>query len=185
MTSPLDVKKKREKRKKKQEEPQMDMTPMIDVTFLLLIFFLCLEFKTLEGKLASNLPKDVGVNTSSAEPIEKLDLRVVNLNFGTKVASANGDPRRYELEGHRSYYYLGQKRVNTMPDLETALRKAAKVEVTDPNTGKRKKRPITIKTGPGVTYKDVTDVIDLARDADFTEITFGGGEGTTKKRNAK
>lgn len=183
MTTPLEVKKKREKRKKKIEEPKMDMTPMIDVTFLLLIFFLCLEFKTLEGKLASNLPKDVGVNKTQAEPIEKLDLRIVNLNLGTKVPDRT-DPRRYELEGHKSYYYLGQKRVSDMTQLEVELRKAAKVEVPS-ETGGRKKRPITIKTGPGVCYKDVTDVIDLARDADFTEITFGGGEGTTKKKNAK
>ena len=36
---------------------------MIDVVFLLLIFFICtMKFKVLEGKLATVLPKDVGVN---------------------------------------------------------------------------------------------------------------------------
>ena len=59
------------KKKKKESELarfsketcDLPMTPMIDVTFLLLIFFMCtLKFKTLEGKLAAYLPKDVGVN---------------------------------------------------------------------------------------------------------------------------
>ncbi|MCB9890315.1 MAG: biopolymer transporter ExbD [Planctomycetes bacterium] len=180
----LELKKKREKRKKKPEEPKMDMTPMIDVTFLLLIFFLCLEFKTLEGKLASNLPKDVGVNKTKAEPIEKLDLRIAMLNPGTRVPDKQ-DYRRYELEGHKVYYYLGPRKVTSMTELESELRSAAKVEVPDPETGKRKKRPITIKTSGGVCYKDVTEVIDVARDANFTEITFGGGEGTLKNPKAK
>ncbi|HMQ21332.1 MAG TPA: biopolymer transporter ExbD [Planctomycetota bacterium] len=184
MTSPLEVKKKREKRKKKMEEPKMDMTPMIDVTFLLLIFFLCLEFKTLEGKLASNLPKDVGVNKTQAEPVEKLDIRIALTNFGTEVKD-KADPRRYELVGHQVFYYLGPKRVSTTTELESELRKAAKVEVADPTTGKKKKRPITIKTAAGICYQDVTEVIDIAIDADFKEITFGGGEGTMKNPTAK
>ncbi len=55
------------------DDCEMEMTPMIDVTFLLLIFFMCtLKFKTLEGKLAAYLPKDVGVNQTDAEPIEKV-----------------------------------------------------------------------------------------------------------------
>ena len=55
------------------EEIKMEMTPMIDVTFLLLIFFLCtIKFKLLEGKLAAYLPKDVGVNSSQADPKDML-----------------------------------------------------------------------------------------------------------------
>ena len=60
-----------------KEESELEMTPMIDVTFLLLIFFMCtLKFKTLEGKLSAYLPKDVGVNTTQAEPIEKVEILV-------------------------------------------------------------------------------------------------------------
>ncbi len=33
------------------EEAEMDMTPMIDVVFLLIIFFLCIDFRILEAKL--------------------------------------------------------------------------------------------------------------------------------------
>ena len=177
-------KRKRKKAKKKKfEEAEMNLTPMIDVVFLLLIFFLCLEFKTLEGKLATNLPKDVGVNTSQAMPIEKLDIRVAQVNWGKQVKSKH-DPRRFELEGHKVAYFVNARRISTIPDLERVLRKAVKVKVTDAK-GKSKARPITIKTSAGVTYGDVTELIDTAIDSGFEEITFGGGEGTRKNPNAK
>ena len=69
-----------------QTEIELDMTPMIDVVFQLLIFFmLTIEFKTLEGKLAAYLPKDVGVNNTPAEPKEKVEIRVKVVNEGSKV----------------------------------------------------------------------------------------------------
>ena len=38
------------------EEQKGDMTPMIDVVFLLIVFFLCIEFKVLESRLDAFLP---------------------------------------------------------------------------------------------------------------------------------
>ena len=163
---------------------------MIDVTFLIIIFFLCLEFKTLEGKLAANLPKDVGVNTSKAEPMEKLDIRIVCPKGGwgkkklTDTVYAKNQ-RRFELIGHKVYWYIGPKKVTTIPGLEKELRKQAKKKVLDPKTKTLKTKPITIKAGPGVTYGDVTAVVDIALDAKFEEITFGGGEGTRAQQKAK
>jgi len=40
-----------------QEEVNMDMTPMIDVVFLLIIFFILMPPKKMEGKLESYLPQ--------------------------------------------------------------------------------------------------------------------------------
>jgi len=173
----------KKKKRKKPEPAEIDMTPMIDCTFQLIIFFLCCEFKTLEGKLSANLPKDVGVNTTQAQPIEKLDLRIENQEWGNKVPDRT-DSRRFELEGHRSFWYLGPTRVRSFPELEQLLRKEVKAKVPD-KTGKMKARPLVLKSGPGVTYADVTEVIDLAIDAGFEEITFGGGEGTRKNPKAK
>ena len=172
----------KKRKKKKIEEAVMDMTPMIDVTFLLLIFFLCLEFKTLEGKLATNLPKDLGVNTTPAEPIEKLDLRIELVEFGEEKKLSPTDYRRV-LIGHKVKYYVGAKPVRTIDRLEDILQREVKRKVPDnKNPGKMKVKPITIKTGPGVVYGDVTLVIDIARAAGFTEITFGGGEGSYRAK---
>ncbi|PIE22849.1 MAG: hypothetical protein CSA62_10395 [Planctomycetota bacterium] len=172
---------KKKKNKKKNEEAVMDMTPMIDVTFLLLIFFLCLDFKTLEGKLATNLPKDVGVNTSEAQPIEKLDIRITMLKFGKEEPTGYG---RRILLGHKVSWEVGRITVRTVKALEDMLKKEVKNRIPDKN-GKLKPKPITIKTGAGVVYGDVTQVVDIARAAGFEEITFGGGEGSYRNQQAK
>ncbi len=171
------------KRKKQKEENLMNMTPMIDVTFLIIIFFLCLEFKTLEGKLNTNLPKDIGVNTSIAIPIEKLDVYITCPKGGWgKEVPDKIDPRRFEVIGHKVHWMVGPTRVDTPQELERLLRKEAERKVKDPKTLKLKTKPITINFGPGVAYQDVTTFVDIAMDAGFTEITFGGGGGTRKSR---
>lgn len=46
-------------RKNRAPDGEMTMTPMIDMVFLLLIFFMCAtKFRTVEGKIDSNLPAD-------------------------------------------------------------------------------------------------------------------------------
>ncbi|MFQ5506626.1 MAG: ExbD/TolR family protein, partial [Planctomycetota bacterium] len=84
----------------------MDLTPMIDVVFLLVIFFLCLEFKSLEGRLAANLPKDIGPNPTPAEPIEMLDIRISTIDRGRKVTDEL-HPHRYELVNHSCQWQVG------------------------------------------------------------------------------
>ena len=68
-----------------QQEAEMDMTPMIDVVFLLIIFFLCIDFKTLEAKLPAYLPKDKGSQSFDEEPVEQLSLKIVCTNRGREV----------------------------------------------------------------------------------------------------
>ncbi len=69
------------KRRKLPEEPKaepLNMTPMIDVVFQLLIFFmLSMNFKSVEGKLISQLPKDKGLAPSSVTQPELKEVRIV------------------------------------------------------------------------------------------------------------
>ena len=55
-----------------QEEPQINLTPMIDVVFLLLIFFMCMKFKTVENKLPAELPLDSGLSPGPPDIFEQL-----------------------------------------------------------------------------------------------------------------
>lgn len=68
------------------EEANVDLTPMIDVVFLLIIFFMCLKFKSYENKLNSELPEDQGLSRSQPQVIEQLriDIGLVPGTF-TKV----------------------------------------------------------------------------------------------------
>jgi len=56
--------------------PIVDMTPVIDVSFLLIVFFLCLPFKSLDAKLLAYLPTERGILTKPIEPVDELRIRV-------------------------------------------------------------------------------------------------------------
>ncbi len=154
-----------------EEEFEMEMTPMIDVTFLLLIFFLLtLKFKTLEGKLSAYLPKDVGVNTSDAEPKEKVEIKItvvaegkrVDPNDMTKDYSGEG---RFEYIGRKLRYQVGPRSTSEIDELAKSLRRMIDA---DPE------RPATIDSRPGTVYGDIVPVLDVAVDAGYQDITFVG-----------
>ena len=58
------------------EEAKTDMTPMIDVVFLLLIFFMCMKFKSFENRLDADLPETEGLSSSNTPPPPLQQLRI-------------------------------------------------------------------------------------------------------------
>ena len=165
-----------------EEEFEMEMTPMIDVTFLLLIFFLCtIKFKVLEGKLAAYLPKDVGVNSSQAEPIEKVEVTIQVDKAGTKVyadGAGKGTPwqgegdRRFSFQGRELRYNLGPRKTTDLDTLVTWI---------EPLYKKEDNTPATIDCRPGTVYGDMVPVLDAFVEAKFEKITFVGEYKQTKK----
>ena len=161
-----------------EEESKLEMTPMIDVTFLLLIFFMCtLKFKTLEGKLAAYLPKDVGVNSSDDEPIEKVEVVLRVIQEGTKYKPVragevpseiwDGTPgSRYVYGSDRVIEYsIGPRRTRDLTEIQKVLNQLHLADT---------ERPATIDARPGTVYEDVVPVLDAAMNADFGEVTFVG-----------
>lgn len=161
---------KKRRGRRGDDKARVDMTPMIDVTFLLLIFFLCLEFKSLESKLPSRLPKDVGPSASPVEPTETLALRIEVTSPGTRVADTR-NPARYELEGHRCAYWVGRRRAPDLGALESALRRAVALRVPGPS-GTLGPRPLVVESGPGCRYGDVTAALDIAQASGFSDVRF-------------
>ena len=163
------------------EKQEMPMTPMIDVTFLLLIFFMCtLKFKTLEGKLAAYLPKDVGVNLMDAEPIEKVEILVRVRKEGTKLKPVSRTETVVYGPQHTGRYLWDDDRVLEYQigpyktrDLEK-LRERLSIIYRERMAANEEKVPATIDARPGTCNKDVVDVLDQAIDAGFTDITFVG-----------
>jgi len=160
------------KRKREAEEPiKGDMTPMIDIVFQLLIFFmLTIQFKTLEGKLAANLPKDVGVNQTDAEPKEKVEIRLKVEKPGTKLDPETGEP--WSGEGLFKYgkdrviaYSVGPK---TMRNIDDLARRLQELHRADPE------QAVTIAPYPHTVYADVVAVLDEVVAADFKDVTFMG-----------
>ena len=170
-----------------EEEAEMNMTPMIDVVFLLIIFFLCIDFKILESKLPAYLPKDRGSQTTETEPIEQLSLKIVCDNWGDKEMRRVGDPEinpetknpnAYVLNNHTIHWMVGPKRINQDSALLAELQKIIadpSHRVTDPKTGERKVMAVVVEPGKQTTYGDVARTVDMVGKVGFEEINFGGG----------
>ena len=168
------------------EEHKLDMTPMIDVTFLLLIFFMCtLKFKTLEGKLAAYLPKDVGVNQSEAEPIEKVEILVQVIEEGTRYMPLKADLVPWDGESKRWVYGSDRRIRYTVGPMKTfdlvelgkridSMKWIPGKPRNEKNPDPKSLRPATIDPRKGITYSDVAKVLDVALSEGFREITFVG-----------
>ena len=100
----------RRRRKTEEIKPsESPMSPMIDVVFQLLIFFLLtMNFKEVEGKLLSQLPK-IGFHSSPAEPLDELRI-IICAGGDTQAHRTNkgaheklrkpGDPCSAMVEGN-------------------------------------------------------------------------------------
>jgi biopolymer transport protein ExbD len=87
---------------KGSNEMKMDMTPMIDIIFQLIIFFMCsIKFKTLEGKLASYLPKDVGINSSQVANPDMNEIRIRLIYDETQPMNTKIFVKPYGADGVR------------------------------------------------------------------------------------
>lgn len=186
-------KKKRSHMKDVQKDAKSDMTPMIDAVFLLIIFFLCIDFKTLEAKLPAYLPKDRGSQPTPEEPVTQLSIRVVNTEWGKEIVRKANTPQfdkktgkknAFRLEGHVCYWEVGPKRFDDMALLKkelTSIAEDPRQRVPDKeNPGQTKIMSVVIEPQDGVTYGDVATLVDVVRAAKFEEINFGGGRGAKK-----
>ncbi len=59
-----------------EDEGKLELTPMIDMAFLIIIFFMCLPFKTLDGKLQAFLPTDKGIQPIEQDPASEFMVSV-------------------------------------------------------------------------------------------------------------
>jgi biopolymer transport protein ExbD len=132
-------------------EIKMEFTPMIDVVFLLLIFFMCtLQFKTLEGKLATYLPTDRGVKCTFEvlSPIEKIRLKL-SLRGDQCICMVNGKAVGV-LPGARSRVFERIRHLhNALPE-----------------------SPVEIDPDPAVPHLYVVNLIDECMRADVKDINF-------------
>lgn len=159
--------------------PKLGMTPMIDITFLILIFFMCtMKFRTLEGTLAAELPKDVGVNHGAIDELEKLEIRIVVVAQGNKVRRrADGSVvpyttehaaagLRFDHDASRTLEYrVGATRTQSLDEAVESIRR---------HFDAAPDRRVTLDPKEGTTNRDVVPVLDALLDIGFTDVTFRG-----------
>jgi hypothetical protein len=171
-----------------REEVRLDLTPLIDCVFLMLIFFVLIDFRVLEQKLPVSLSLERGSPLSFAPPRDQLLVRITALDPGQPVYARGGPgavdplsrrPFRYALTGHRVRWEVGPVRADSREALLQELRTAFGAQALWPpdprHPASRKPPAIAIAPGPGTCVDDVAATTDAARAAGFTEIEFAGG----------
>ncbi len=158
-----------------------NMTPMIDVVFLLIIFFLCIDFKTLEAKLPAFLPKDRGGHTTYCLE-EQLSVKIVCQQWGHEQPRYPGRadlPHR--LVGHRTHWFVNARRFDDAEKMRLSLTGIAADptrRVLDPKMpGRKRLMSVVVEPGVGAVYGDVARTVDLVRAAGFDDVQFGGAGG--------
>jgi biopolymer transport protein ExbD len=157
------------------------MTPMIDVVFLMIVFFVCIDFRVLESKLAAWLPRDRGSSPDRVDPIEQLSVRVHVAEPGEVVRA--GDGERFVLRGHRVRWEVGPTACADFAACRRELERVAsdpQSMLSDRTTGGRKLMACVVEGEPGTRYDDVARTADLCHAAGFTDIHFGGGRGAIR-----
>jgi biopolymer transport protein ExbD len=170
------------------DDVKHDMTPMIDVVFLMIVFFVCIDFRTLEAKLPAFLPRDRGSSRDVVAPQQQLAVRVHVTSPGTTVAAraadargvdpATGRPPRFRLDGHRVAWEIGPRRFDDLAAAASELAHIARDpanHVVDDATGERGPIACVVEGLRGSRYDDVAKAADACRAAGFTRIHFGGG----------
>ncbi|MGE3171132.1 MAG: ExbD/TolR family protein [Planctomycetota bacterium] len=174
-----------------QEESKPDMTPMIDCVFLMIIFFICIDFKVLEAKLPAYLPKDKGSQSTQVEPQEQLSVGVYVDQPGQPIFPQGGGinqinehtsrPFRFALQNHTIKWMVGPTLVTNEDDLLSQLQRIYNNRDTwqddKDNPGQKKAMPVVVEPHPGTFYNDVARTTDVVKKAGFDEINFGGGLG--------
>jgi len=159
--------------KSKNVDPcELDFTAMIDVIFQLMIFFMCtIKFKSLEGKLFSYLPKDVGLqNTSVPDPnLDEVRIKLVYderkpLNTKITLQTSSNSSSSAEVQ---------------IPDWETLSNQVAGhyARIMSINA----KVPFIIDPQSKVPLQSIVHAMDACRKANITDIRFAAKSPVTEE----
>ncbi|MEM1447488.1 MAG: hypothetical protein AAGI22_00175 [Planctomycetota bacterium] len=141
-------------------------TALVDVTFLVLIFTMCTtQFRTLESRLAADLPKGVGFLEPAV--IGPLDVVVMVASFGPPGST----PADCEAPSYSSTdtpramsYRVGPRRLASLVDVDRELRR---------HFERTPERRVIIDPRVDTTHQDVVTVYDMVLAIGFEDVSFG------------
>ncbi len=169
----------RRTREAAEEEIKLELTPMIDITFLILIFFMLMPFKTLEGKLLAFLPTDKGIQPIPQDPVDSFDIDV-------HVIPREHKDRDWGPTRNRSTVKMPSKVVYKVKDRETdkiedvgkwvkeMIDTARAQGITDDNI------KCEIRAGHKIPFKYVIAVLNQFNEVKVTKVEFYGTQIPTK-----
>ncbi|HEX7900749.1 MAG TPA: biopolymer transporter ExbD [Planctomycetota bacterium] len=182
---------------KKREMPeeiateQLNMTPMIDVVFQLLIFFmLTMQFKEIEGKLLSQLPKDKGLAPSHVLQPELQEVRIVLCAGGDTRMHLHDKGKHEKSDKDNSTckamvekidigdLFLSEKhgKVAHNKQVYTALAEKTKALVDAQPSAKdpTKKAPVILDADSETPYEHIIGAVDACKNVGIDNVEFVG-----------
>ena len=167
----------------------LNMTPMIDIVFQLLIFFmLTLQFKEVEGKLMSVLPKDKGPRDTIVLPIIP-EVRVIICADGeVEIHRTNkGRHEKTPMDGAECVIFvehneIGSVRktaeaseagISNLDIYRTAGTRARDIlEVLKTNSESTEKPVLILDADSEVPYEHVIGIVNAAKEAGILNVEF-------------
>jgi biopolymer transport protein ExbD len=141
----------------------INVVPMVDVIFCLCVFFMCsMKFKEMEGKFESWLPKDKG----QAQPMSQ-DTPIEEIRVALFWDEATKSVRRV----------FGKNNIRDDDHLQTLI-KGAYADCL--RLGKN--NPVIIDSAEMVPWKEVVNVINLAKRENVEKIEFAAGKDYDAKK---
>jgi biopolymer transport protein ExbD len=140
----------------------INVTAMVDVIFCLCLFFMCsFQFKQLEGKIESWLPKDRGMNTiATGQPLVREEIRVFmkwNPDSSTTSRSVLGNEAQH---------------LGTDSELMAVIRQRRDEYTSQGKTD----WPLMIDAQAEVPWQDVVHLMDLCKNEGLPRIEFAAPE---------
>jgi biopolymer transport protein ExbD len=143
----------------------INIVPMVDVIFCLCVFFFCsFHFRQLEGKMESWLPKDKGVNPTPVQNIRLEEIRVF-LYYRKDATDASRAVVRK----------VGPNLITDDNHMRQILRALKSDYATSAG---RSDVPVIIEADPQVPWRDVVNVMSLARLEGLEKLEFAGAKST-------
>jgi hypothetical protein len=155
-----------------EAKASLELTPMIDMSFLILIFFMCLPFKTLEGKLLAFLPTDKGINPVPQEPPNEIMVSVM-------INPRKEEPRKWGANGEVTvnmptevFYKFGDRETQDLKTVGSWIADAKKAAAASGGNNAVVKGEI--KAGHKTPHKFVVAVLNKFTEAGLEKVDFYG-----------
>ncbi len=163
-----------------KESHALPLTPMIDVVFLLITFFVGIQYRRLAGQLEANLPKVPGVVRRLAPEDELIDLHIwVNVRPAEEALEPPvGRPRSKPLAAAEAQPVVITVNGQPVGDFDMLYWELLSKKVL---LDEQKKSPIVVLELDGrLMFQNVVSTVNAARRARFAEISFTPPSGTAR-----
>jgi len=168
-----------------EESTKLELTPMIDISFLIIIFFMCLPFKTLEGKLQAFLPTDKGINPTSMPEPEAIKVKVHLLARDEKEILNWGPERaRQKIAMPTHVLYKCGEGTEPVKSLDEVLKYIRAAKKAAEQTGSEKILG-ELKAGNKVPHKFVIAVLNKFAEAGMEKVDFFGTKLPTEEERKR